>query len=197
MPASYGLTELGVIMDIQKDKQIDILMAQLTERYSALHNMRDRSTNFGLWILGFGLGMSWLLIKKDVVLTNFQMWLVAIFIFVVGVLSINFIRAINRGFNNNLSIATKIETALKLYEQDYYELKETVLPKDFSKRRFRWSGHFFTLYSLMVAVFLFLIFLTFINPSQIVSQCDNIQSQPEQQMPSQPFQSEQLIRSQP
>ncbi len=50
-------------MKISEERKIDVLLAQLQERYDALHKMRDRSMQFVLWILGLGLGMSWLLIK--------------------------------------------------------------------------------------------------------------------------------------
>jgi hypothetical protein len=51
-------------MEIPEDQKIKVLMAQLEERYTASHKMRDRSMQFGLWILGLGLGMAWVLISK-------------------------------------------------------------------------------------------------------------------------------------
>ncbi|MCK5609051.1 hypothetical protein KAR91_44665, partial [Candidatus Pacearchaeota archaeon] len=90
-----------------------------------------------------------------------------------------------KGFNNNLRIAIRIESILKLYEGEFYGLKDSVLPKDFSVRRFQYSGHFLTLYSLMGAVFLLLLFLTFINPIQTGNH-NNTQSQPPQHIQSQP-----------
>jgi hypothetical protein len=51
-------------MGISEEKKIDVLLSQLQERYDALHKMRDRSMQFVLWILGFGLGLAWLLISE-------------------------------------------------------------------------------------------------------------------------------------
>jgi hypothetical protein len=51
-------------MEIPENQKIKVLMAQLEERYTASHKMRDRSMQFGLWILGLGLGMVWVLISK-------------------------------------------------------------------------------------------------------------------------------------
>ena len=51
-------------MKISEEKKLDVLLAQLQERYDALHKMRDRSMQFVLWILGLGLGMAWLLINE-------------------------------------------------------------------------------------------------------------------------------------
>jgi hypothetical protein len=45
-------------MGISEEKKIDVLLSQLQERYDALHKMRDRSMQFVLWILGFGLGLA-------------------------------------------------------------------------------------------------------------------------------------------
>ena len=84
-------------MEIPEDQKIRVLMAQLEERYGASHKMRDRSMQFGLWILGLGLGMAWVLIGK-VILTNPQKIFLLLFLIVVGFLSITFVRAIERGF---------------------------------------------------------------------------------------------------
>ena len=144
-------------------KKIDILMAQLAERYTALHKMRDRSMQFALWILGLSLGLAWLLISQ-ITLNRTQMFVLGIFLFIIGILVLNFLRAINRGFNNNRDVMIKIETLLKLHEEGSYWSTEPVLPKEFSENKFRWSGHFPTLYLLIIAVFILLIILTFASP---------------------------------
>jgi len=148
---------------MQEDKKIDVLMAQLNERYGALHKMRDRSTNFTLWILGFGLGLAWLLISECTLSTT-QACAVVFFLVVVGFFSVVFLRAMHRGFNNNRDIVIRIETLLKLYEEDFYGSGESILPKEFSRNKFHWGGHFPTLYVLLGVVFFCLIILTFVNP---------------------------------
>lgn len=150
-------------MEIPEDEKIKVLMAQLEERYAASHKMRDRSMQFGLWILGLGLGMAWILISK-VTLTNPQKMFLLLFLIVVGFLSITFVRAIERGFKNNHDVIVKIETLLKLHEEGFYDLGGSILPKEFTKKVGRWSGHFQTLYSIMIAVFILLIILTCANP---------------------------------
>lgn len=151
-----------VIMDIPEEKKLDVLMAQLKERYTALHNMRDRSTRFALWILGLGLGMAWLLIS-GIRLSTLQAIELVVFLIFVGILSINLIRAIQRGFSNNRDVMVKIETLLKLHEKGAYSPGDSILPKEFSDSRFKWSGHFPTLYMLMITVFFLLIILTLTN----------------------------------
>jgi len=150
-------------LKLPDEKRVDILMAQLSERYGALHKMRDRSMNFTLWILGLGLALAWLLIS-EVTLNGWQACAVALFLFAIGFCSIVFIRAIHRGFNNNRDIVIRIERLLKLYEEDFYGPVGSVLPKEFSSRKCHWTGHFETLYFLIAVVFVWLVVLTFINP---------------------------------
>lgn len=149
-------------MEIPEEKKLDILMAQLRERYTALHNMRDRSTHFALWILGLGLGLAWLLISQ-VRLSTLQAIELVLFLIAVGIFSINLTRAIERGFDNNRDVMVKIEKLLRLHEKGAYGPGDSILPKEFSDTRFKWSGHFPTLYMLMITVFLLLIILTLTN----------------------------------
>jgi len=150
-------------MDIPEGEKIKILMAQLEERYAASHKMRDRSLQFVLWILGLSLGMAWVLISK-VTLTNPQKIFLLLFLIVVGFLSITFVRAIERGFKNNHDLIIRLETLLKLHEKGFYDLACSILPEEFTEKVSRWSGHFQTLYSIMIAVFILLIILTCANP---------------------------------
>lgn len=150
-------------MKIADERKFDVLMAQLDERYAALHKMRDRSMNFTLWILGLGLGMAWLLIS-EVALNKTQSFLIAAFLAAISLASFFFLKAIHRGFDHNRAITIRLETMLKLYEDDFYDSSGSVLPKEFSSKKPGWSGHFATLYCLLAIVFVCLIILTFLNP---------------------------------
>lgn len=152
-------------MEFADEKRVDILMAQLSERYGALHKMRDRSMNFTLWILGLGLALAWLLIS-EVKLNGWQACTVAFFLFAIGFCSIIFIRAIHKGFNNSRNIIIRIERLLKFYEEDFYGPVGSVLPQEFSNKKCHWTGHFTTLYFLIAVVFIWLFILTIINPCE-------------------------------
>jgi uncharacterized membrane protein len=154
-------------LNLSDEKRIDILISQLNERYGALHKMRDRSMHFTLWILGLGLALAWLLIS-EVTLSGWQPFIVAFFLLVFGFCSVVFLRAIQRGFNKNRDIVIRIERLLSLYEKDFYGKVGSVLPEDFSSKKFHWAGHFPTLYILMVVVLIWLTVLTFINPCKHV-----------------------------
>jgi len=150
-------------MEIQEDRKLDVLLAQLNERYTALHNMRDRSMQFALWILGLGLGLAWLLIS-EVSLSKLQAGILVVFLIVVGRLCFGFIQGIECGFNNNRNIMINIEKMLGLHSRDAYGSPEPVLPEAFCGNTTKQSGHFPTLNRLLWAVFALLVILAVVNP---------------------------------
>jgi len=149
-------------MKITDDKKIDVLSDQLQERYSAMHRMRERSMQFTLWILGLGLGLAWLSIAEAEFTYSHKCAITALLI-VVALAAFGFLRAIERGFKSNRETVIRIETALGLYEVDYYETKRAILPDAFSCPKTGWSGHFRTLYMLVGAVLLVLLVFTWTN----------------------------------
>ena len=146
-------------MKLSEEKKLDVVMSQLGERYAALHRMRDRSMAFTLWLLGLGLGMGWLLMC-EVTLDTEQIVYTVIVLCIFGVSSVLFVRGIQRGFSKTREIVIRLERALRLYDNDAYGLSAPILPKEYLGRKCRWSGHFETLYALLAAMFLILIFLT-------------------------------------
>ena len=155
-------------MNISEEKKLDVLLAQLRERYDALHKMRDRSMQFVLWILGLGLGMAWLLINETA-LAFVQKCVITLLLLSIGIAAFLFLSAIGHGFKASRQIMIRIETSLKLYEKDCYGISESVLPAQFSCQKIGWTGHFNTLYGLIFIVFLTLIILTWTNPSKLRS----------------------------
>jgi len=152
-------------LNLPEDTKLEILMAQLQERYNALHKMRDRSMQFVLWILGFALGIAWLLIR-EVTLNVWQKWAVFVLVIIIGIISFIFVRAIAQGFCKNRRIIISIESLLGLHETGFYGTSVSILPKSYSKDRPRCTDHFSTLYLLMAVIFGLLILLTFVNPSK-------------------------------
>lgn len=149
--------------DMTDEKKIDVMIVQLSERYTALHNMRDRSMQFAVWILGLGFAMAWLLIS-EAALTPPQSALTLLFLLVIGAASVLFVRGIHVGFENNRSIAARLEEALGLFQAGAYHRALPILNGEFNSKKFRPTAHFFTLYCLMAAVYVFLIALVMINP---------------------------------
>ena len=149
---------------IGEEKKIDIVLAQLAERYSALHCMRDRSMQFTLWILGFGLGMAWLILS-EVAFSSRQATLGLLFLLVMGAASLFFPRGIHVGFNNNMAIAARLESALGLFQAGFYHRTMPILNDDFARNNRKPTGHFVTLYFLMGSVYTLLIIMLLVNPN--------------------------------
>lgn len=166
-------------MDISEENKFKVLLSQLHERYEALHKMRDRSMQFVLWILGLGLGMAWLLINGTV-LTCAQQWAITLLLVFLGGATFLFVYAIERGFKTNRQIMIRLETALILYEQDFYGIHECILPASFAKEKRKWTDHFKTLYAIIVIVFISLIVLTWANICKPVSSGACEQFEPKQ-----------------
>jgi hypothetical protein len=123
---------------------------------------------FVLWILGLGLGMAWLLINETAP-TCSQQWAITCLLILLGLATFWFVYGIERGFKTNRQIVIKLETALKLYDKDFYGTQEPILPIRFSKEKRKWTDHFKTLYVIMVTVFVALIILTWANPCKVNS----------------------------
>ena len=166
-------------MNISEEKKLEVLLAQLRDRYDALHKMRSRSMQFVLWILGLGLGMAWLLINETV-LTYAQRCAITVLLLVLCIVTFLFVYAIGRGFKTNRQVMIRIEKALKLYEKDCYGMSESILPAQFSCQKIGWTGHFNTLYGLIIIVFLTLILLTWTNLSKPMSTGDRAPLDPSQ-----------------
>lgn len=164
------------VLDLN-EKKIDVALAQLSERYTALHNMRDRSMQFTIWILGLGLALAWLLLS-EVALTTLQKLVLLIILIVIPYASYLFLRGIRIGFENNMAIARRLERALLLLEPGAYLGTKSILGEDFAgekpaapkhligriKHAMKCTGHFHTLNCLLITVFLLLFLLTFSNP---------------------------------
>jgi len=148
---------------VLEEKKTDVAVAQLSERYTALHNMRDRSMQFAVWILGLGFAMAWLLIS-EVALSPLQRALTFGFLVLIGIASFLFVRGIHIGFRNNMAIAARLEESLGLFEQGAYHTSMPVLSSDFNHKKFKPTEHFFTLYCLLAAVYAFLLLLVAVNP---------------------------------
>lgn len=51
-------------MHLNENQKLQVLLADLQERYNASHKIRERSIKFTLWISGMAIGLGWLLISQ-------------------------------------------------------------------------------------------------------------------------------------
>lgn len=132
-------------MNINDDKKVDILLSLLNERYDASHKMRERSLNFAIWILGFGIGITWILLDNVNLLVS-QKIILTMFISIIGVLTKNFLSCIEKGFNSNKDVMITLEDALGCYEQERYIAGKSLYPDKYKNFDCNKTSHFNSLY---------------------------------------------------
>ncbi|MCK5021457.1 MAG: hypothetical protein KAS32_30880 [Candidatus Peribacteraceae bacterium] len=150
---------------MDNDNKIEIILNLLNERYNSSHKMRERSQSFAVWIAGLGIALIWILINGTN-LNILQRFLVSILTIGLGGLSIYFISAIQRGFNNNREITIKLEKLLGCYKKNEYIEDDRLFPEEYKSKNKLWSNHFSTLYSWIICVLLIVIVFIWNNPGK-------------------------------
>lgn len=145
-------------MQISGDKKVDVLLNLLNERYAASHRMRERSLNFALWILGFGIGIAWMLLSQ-ITLTFSQKIILTTFVIIIGCLTKIFLCAIEVGFDRNRKVMVKIEETLGCYKANIYSEGTALFPEAYKTLDKKETSHFKSLYQWVWVIIGVLIFL--------------------------------------
>ena len=143
-------------MKLNNDQKFQVLMVQLQERYTAWHNMRERSTKFTLWILGMAIALSWNLLKEPSMSLS-QKVAITLLVLSLGAVSWYFLWAINRGCNSNRKSLLNVETALECYNPNEFLNGKALLHSEHKSTKSGLSNHFKTLYALLLITLLYLI----------------------------------------
>jgi len=152
------------MMQLNDNHKIQILIAELQERYNASHKIRERSTQFTLWISGMAIGLAWMLISNPT-LTVFQRAAITILIAALFMGSLYFIISLWRGFKKNREAIIRCERGLGMHNAGVFIAEEALLPSEYNDNKSRWSDHFCTLCIWLVVVLISLILLTWSCPS--------------------------------
>lgn len=163
-------------IQLNSDQKVQVLLSQLQERYSASHNMRERSTQFALWISGMAIGLAWLLISQSGI-TLMQRIALTLLIAALSIGSLIFMKGLQKGFKNNRNSMITCERSLKLYTQGAYVADGSLLPEAYSTNNRRWSDHFTTLIIWLSIVTISLIILTWTCPQKPVENQQVVQIQ--------------------
>ena len=132
-------------MQINDDKKIEILLNLLNERCDASHRMRERSLNFALWILGFGIAMAWMLLSQ-ITLTLSQKIILTVFVIIMGYPTKRFLCSIEVGFDRNRKVMVKIEEILGCYKTNMYSEGMALFPEEYKNLDKKETSHFKSLY---------------------------------------------------
>ena len=115
------------MIPLSDDQKFQVLLAELAERYSAAHKIRERSTQFTLWLSGFAIGLAWLLVSQSPLPTSQRIGLSLL----IGVLfcgAFYFVAGLGRGFRANREAMVRVERALGMYDSGVYSSVARVMP---------------------------------------------------------------------
>lgn len=165
-------------MRVEEKDKTTVLLNLLNERYNASHKMRERSQAFALWVLGFGVSMTWLLVSGKT-LTLAQKISLTLFVAVITLLAFFYLRSIEVGFWKNHKVMANLETTLGCYHEGVY-CDDPIYPDEFKNLKkdhprlkralFYLRSHFGTLHVWIFAIALLVIIMIWASPMQNLRQ---------------------------
>ncbi len=130
--------------DVESSQKIEILLKQLAERYHAMHQMRERSQVFTIWLLGiFFASAVWVLGGDDPIkYSSALFYFLGLTVFYW--FGSDYIDGIGKGFRETRNIAIRIEEAFGLYLEGEYIDGNSILPQDYYRIDENNTSHFYT-----------------------------------------------------
>ena len=177
MRVGKGLDRKVVKMQLSDDQKLQVLVAELQERYNASHKIRERSIRFTLWISGMAIGLGWLLISQKALALS-QSVALTLLITALFAGTLYFVVGLRRGFQKNREAMINCERALGMHDSGVYLADGPLLPTEYSRMNRKWSDHFHTLYVWLILVALSLLILTWTCPGPAENHSSNVK--PEQ-----------------
>ena len=153
---------------LTQEQQFQVLMAQLQERYSAWHHIRERSTQFTLWIVGMAIALSWKLIENPCANVT-QRIAATLLVTLLSAVSVYFLGGLATGCKHTRNALIRVETALGNHTENYYLHGDALLPRQYESTKTRPSSHFLTLYALLTVTASYLLFAIWV-PAQKTTQ---------------------------
>jgi hypothetical protein len=164
------------MMHLSEDQKLQVLLAELQERYNASHKIRERSTRFTLWISGMAIGLAWLLISPTSLMLTQRIALTLLIVALFGG-ALFFILGLQRGFNKNREAMIKSERALGMHDSGVYLENSALLPPEYNNTNRNWSDHFNTLCVWLILVAVSLSILTWTCPEPAKNPSSNIKTE--------------------
>lgn len=153
------------MVQFDDDKKLRALLTQLQERYSAAHKMRERSTQFTIWLSGMAVGLAWLLISHNTLAFSQRIALTLLIVTLWTGAGI-FVLGMRKGFQSNRSAMIKCERALGMYETGIYLQEDSLLLPTYEQIKGKWNDHFSTLCVWLCLVAFSLLILAWTCPDQ-------------------------------
>lgn len=104
------------------EEKIQLLTSALEERYEALHIIRSRVENMGIWSLGILLATGGWFFQTDISFTPFEKLLLIVVILVAFlILRFRYLADLNKGFKSQQRVTVRLEKSLGLYEKGVFD----------------------------------------------------------------------------
>lgn len=129
------------MIPLSDDQKFQVLLAELAERYNAAHKIRERSTQFTLWLSGLAIGLAWLLVSQSPLSTSQRVGL-TLLLATLFCGAFYFIAGLGRGFRTNREATARVERALGMYDSGVYFTDSSLLPAEYGRTNRKWSHHF-------------------------------------------------------
>lgn len=152
MNTNEGKNEPG----LTNEQRFQVLMAQLQERYAAWHQIRSRSMQFTLWILGLAIAGTWNLLQNPCSFYQ-QRFASSALVLLLAFTATYFLASLARGARTNREALINIETALGNHKNRQFLADKPLLPVEYQDTKPRASSHFRTLYALLAVTSLYLL----------------------------------------
>ncbi|RZJ90042.1 MAG: hypothetical protein EOO20_09295 [Chryseobacterium sp.] len=115
---------------MSEDKKIEILMQALTERYNALHIIRDRVQNVCLWTLGLLVtAAGWLIQSTHILAIEEKIFFTIIILGTLFILRRYYLQDLERGFKSQQKIQARIENVLGLCKAGVFS-EDPIYPQE-------------------------------------------------------------------
>lgn len=141
---------------LTNDQRFQVLMAQLAERYTAWHQIRSRSMQFTLWVLGLAIAGTWNLLQNPCSFYQ-QRFASSALVLLLASTATYFLSSLARGARTNREALINIETALGNHKNGQFLSDKPLLPGEYKDTKPRASSHFCTLYTLLGVTSLYLL----------------------------------------
>ena len=142
-------------MTLTNEQQFQVLMAELQQRYDAAHKIRERTTQFIVWISGLAIGVAWLLISDGLPSVS-QRCALTFLVVALYLGTAHLLNGLHRGACSNREAMIRVERALGLFDKGLYLPVQSVLPDVYTNTKPTWSHDSRTLplWATLIAVIL-------------------------------------------
>lgn len=154
---------------LTNDQHFQVLMAQLEERYAAWHQIRSRSMQFTLWVLGLAIAGTWNLLQNPCSFYQ-QRFASSALVLLLAFTATYFLASLARGARTNREALINIETALGNHKNGQFLSDKPLLPVEYKDTKPRASSHFRTLYTLLGVTSLYLLVAIWVPFSSCTSE---------------------------